>query len=224
MNLVDSSLCMGRLQSAAHFNYEEAKVLYGVYGKAQTLFNMPAAFITPLTISIVPAISGAIVRRENDEATKISEDSMRIAAVLSLPMGVGLAVPGRAHHAPALSRQPSPGPGCWRIMGVAAFFVCMVLMENAILQASGKEMLPMITMIVGGVVKVVINYFLVANRGINIYGAPIGTLVSYFVMALMNYVFMCSCWTKTRSCAILLKPWPVRRRWAAFAWAVLRPC
>ena len=59
LNSVDSKLCMNRLQSAAGFSYREAKVLYGVYGKAQTLFNLPAAFITPLTISIVPAISSA---------------------------------------------------------------------------------------------------------------------------------------------------------------------
>ena len=62
LNSVDSKLCMNRLQSAAGFSYREAKVLYGVYGKAQTLFNLPAAFITPLTISIVPAISGALAK------------------------------------------------------------------------------------------------------------------------------------------------------------------
>ena len=45
LNSVDSKLCMNRLQSAAGFNYQQAKVLYGVYGKAQTLFNLPAAFI-----------------------------------------------------------------------------------------------------------------------------------------------------------------------------------
>ena len=34
LNSVDSKLCMNRLQSAAGFNYQQAKVLYGVYGKA----------------------------------------------------------------------------------------------------------------------------------------------------------------------------------------------
>ena len=40
INLVDSGLCMGRLQDAAGFSYADAKVLYGVYGKAQTLYNL----------------------------------------------------------------------------------------------------------------------------------------------------------------------------------------
>ena len=60
-------------ETAAGFSYLEAKVLYGVYGKAQTLFNLPAAFITPLTISIVPAISSAIARGRRAEAMKTAE-------------------------------------------------------------------------------------------------------------------------------------------------------
>jgi stage V sporulation protein B len=190
LNSIDSKLCMNRLQTAARFSYFEAKVLYGVYGKAQTFFNLPAAFITPLTISIVPAISAAFAKGDKDGAAKISEDSMRIAAVIALPMGVGLSVMSEpimrgfypdSHHA---------GPVLLAIMGAAAFFVCMLLMENAVLQASGKEKYTMITMITGGLVKILINWILVARRPINIYGAPIGTLVSYFVMCAMNFVFM----------------------------------
>ena len=191
LNSVDSKLCMNRLQSAAGFSYQQAKVLYGVYGKAQTLFNLPAAFITPLTISIVPAISGAIARKKRDTAATVSEDSMRIAAVIAIPMGVGLAVLSEPIMKVLYPGSHQAGPGLLRVMGVASFFVCIVLMENAILQASGREKLTMVTLISGGLVKIVINWFLVAQRPINIYGAPIGTLVSYFTMALLNYIFMC---------------------------------
>ena len=112
--------------------------------------------------------------------------------MISMPMGVGLAVMSEAIFLVLFPKSHEAGPGLLSIMGVASFFVCLVLMENAILQASGKEKLTMVTMITGGVVKIIVNWFLVANRSINIYGAPIGTLVSYFVMAAMNYIFMCS--------------------------------
>ena len=191
LNSVDSKLCMNRLQSAAGFTYRQAKVLYGVYGKAQTLFNLPAAFITPLTISIVPAIAGAIAKGDRGAAGKVSEDSMRISSVIAIPMGVGLAVLSEPIMKVLYPGSYLAGPGLLRMMGVASFFVCIVLMENAILQASGREKLTMVTLITGGLVKIVINWFLVAQRPINIYGAPIGTLVSYFVMALMDFVFLC---------------------------------
>ena len=192
LNSVDSKLCMNRLQSAAAFSYQQAKVLYGVYGKAQTLFNLPAAFITPLTISIVPAISAAIARGDRKEAGAVSENSMRVAAAVSIPMGVGLSVLAGPIMGLLYPGSHQAGPGLLRIMGVASFFVCIVLMENAVLQASGREKLTMVTLITGGLVKIAINWFLVAQRPINIYGAPIGTLVSYIVMAVMNYIFMCT--------------------------------
>lgn len=191
LNSVDSKLCMNRLQSAAGFSYREAKVLYGVYGKAQTLFNLPAAFITPLTISIVPAISGALAKGDKKTAGTVSEDSLRISAFLAIPMGVGLAVLAKPIMDVLYPGSHLAGAGLLQVMGVASFFVCLVLMENAILQASGREKLTMVTLITGGVIKIVINWFLVARRDINIYGAPVGTLCSYCAMAAMDYVFMC---------------------------------
>lgn len=221
LNLVDSSLCMGRLQDAAGFSLEKAQVLYGVYGKAQTLFNLPAAIITPLTISVVPAIATAIVREENDKATKISEDSMRIAAVLCMPMGVGLAVLSEPIMNTIYPGSHASGPVLLTIMGIASFFVCIVLMENAVLQASGKEVWPMYSMIVGGLVKIVVNWFLVANPKINIYGAPIGTLVSYAVMCIMNFIFMCIVLDKNpRLHVIMLKPLFCSVLMALAAWGV----
>ena len=190
LNSVDSKLCMNRLQSAAGFSYREAKVLYGVYGKAQTLFNLPAAFITPLTISIVPAISGAIAKGARRDAAKVSEDSMRISSFLAIPMGVGLAVLADPIMKVLYPGSHLAGAGLLRIMGAASFFVCLVLMENAILQASGKEKLTMVTLIVGGLIKIAVNWFLVAQWDVNIYGAPVGTLCSYVAMAAMDYVFM----------------------------------
>lgn len=221
LNLVDSSLCMGRLQSAAGYSLESAQTLYGVYGKAQTIFNLPAAIITPMTISVVPAIAAAMVRGENDGATKISEDSMRIASVLSMPMGVGLAVLSAPIMHIIYPSSHASGPALLAIMGVASFFVCVVLMENAVLQAFGKELLPMYSMITGGVVKIVINWFLVADPDINIYGAPIGTLVSYVVMAIMNFVFMCRVLDKNpRLGTICGKPMLCSVIMGACAWAV----
>lgn len=225
LNSVDSKLCMNRLQSAAGFSYYQAKVLYGVYGKAQTLFNLPAAFITPLTIAIVPEISGAIAKGANAAARKTSEDAMRISAVISLPMGVGLTVLAYPIMNVLYPNSNAAGPGLLAIMGAASFFVCTVLMENAILQASGHEKLTMVTMIGGGLVKIIVNWFLVAQRSINIYGAPVGTLVSYVVMALMNYIFICIALKhRPKLLRIFARPLAASVLMGAAAWAIYGLC
>ena len=189
LSSLDPGICHSRLE-AAGFSEHMAGVLFGVYGKVQTLFNLPAAFMTPLTIAIVPAVAGAIARGNRLEAEKTSEDAMRLASVISMPMGVGLAVLSFPIVNVLYPNSHAAGPGLLSIMGVASFFVCIVLMENAILQASGREKLPMIALISGSVLKIVINWIIIAIPHVNIYGAPVGTLFGYLSMAVLDYVFI----------------------------------
>lgn len=190
INLIDAGLCMDRLQNAVGLSYSDANTLYGVYGKAQTLFNLPAAFITPLTISVVPAISAKLVMDAREEAGKISEDSLRISMAIALPMGIGLAVlcepimkviyPG-AHEA---------GPVLLCLLGIASVFVCFSLISTAILQATGNEKLTLISIIAGGLAKICVNWFIVAIPSVNIYGAATGTVICYVTMSVLNLIFI----------------------------------
>ena len=165
-------------------------MMRAIYGKVQTLFNLPAAFMTPLTIAIVPAVAGAIARGNRAEAEKTGEDAMRIASVISMPMGVGLAVLSFPIVNVLYPNSNAAGPGLLSIMGIASFFVCLVLMENAILQASGKERLPMYALVTGSLLKILINWIIIAIPSVNIYGAPVGTLFGYCCMAVMDYIFI----------------------------------
>lgn len=189
LSSLDPGICQSRLE-AAGFSAYDAGVLYGIYAKVQTLFNLPAAFMTPLTISIVPAVAGAIAAGRREEAAKTSEDAMRIASVISMPMGVGLAVLSYPIVNVLYPNSNEAGPGLLSIMGVTSFFVCIVLMENAILQASGKERLPMYAMVSGSIVKIIINCIIIAIPTVNIYGAPVGTLCGYLWMAVADFIFI----------------------------------
>ena len=145
---------------------------------------------------------------------------MRIASVISVPMGVGLAVLSSPIMRVLYPGSHLSGPRLLAVMGVASFFVCLVLLENAILQASGREKLTMLTLITGGLVKIATNWFLVAQRPINIHGAPIGTLVSYFVMAVMDYAFLCAALDRRpKLSSILLKPLFASAGMGAAAWS-----
>ncbi len=189
LSSLDPGICESRL-AAAGFSKYDAGVLYGVYAKVQTLFNLPAAFMTPLTIAIVPAVAGAMAIGKKAEAEKTSEDAMRIASVISMPMGVGLSVLSYPIVNVLYPNSNAAGPGLLSIMGIASFFICLVLMENAILQASGKEKLPMVALISGSLLKILINWIIIPIPTVNIYGAPIGTLFGYCCMAVLDYIFI----------------------------------
>ncbi|MGN1002460.1 MAG: polysaccharide biosynthesis C-terminal domain-containing protein [Oscillospiraceae bacterium] len=219
--LIDNKLVLYQLQNAAGFASEEADVLWGVYSKAMTLYNLPAAFITPLTISVVPSIAACVAAKKHDECCEIGESSIRISAIIALPMGVGLSVLSHPIMNVIYPGSHESGGELLLYMGIAAIFVCFALISNAVLQAHGNEKYTVISMIVGGFIKVGVNWVLVGDPDINITGAPIGTVCCYAVMCVMNYLFLCRCMEKRPSLKrMLLRPLISCLVMGAAAWAV----
>ncbi len=190
MSLIDTAIINNRLQHAAGFSADQSADLFGVFGMAQTIYNLPPAFVTPLVISTVPAIAACMVRRDGKGAGKIAEDALRITLDVGMPMGVGLAVLSYPIMKVLYPQSNAAGPGLLAMMGVATFFVCFSLVQNAVLQAHGDERLTIYSIFAGGIIKVVTDWVLVAIPGLNIYGAPIGTFLCYFVMCAMNQAFI----------------------------------
>lgn len=188
ISLLDTKLV--KTQLLMNMAADVTDVLYGSYSAMLTLFNLPAAFITPLAISVVPAISAAVVAKRHSEASEVAESSMRIASVLAMPMAIGLAVLSYPIVNVLYSGTHEIGPTLLVLLGIASFFVCMSLLSNAILQANGNEKFTVVSMLVGGCVKLCVNWVLVGNPDINIVGAPIGTIACYFVMCLLNFGYL----------------------------------
>lgn len=219
--LIDNKLVLYQLQMSAGFSQTEAEVFWGVYGKAMTLYNLPAAFITPLTISVVPSIAACVASKRHMEGCEIGESSIRIAALICAPMGVGLAVLSTPIMNLVYPSAHASGGQLLLFMGIAAIFVCMALISNAVLQAHGNEKLPVISMVAGGAAKVALNWVLVGNPEINIVGAPIGTICCYGVMCVLNYIFLCRCMERRpRLTKTLLRPMISCLIMGAAAWGV----
>ena len=58
------------------------------------------------------------------------------------------------------------------------------------MQAHGDVTTPVINMLIGGIVKIIVNYILVGQPSLNIIGAPIGTLVCYIAITALDVVAM----------------------------------
>jgi len=189
ITLMDQSLIMGRLQSVLGLSEETAAALNGEYEFGMTLFNLPSSFIPPVTMCLIPFVSAAIARKDHDQTAKLVGTSLRLTTLVALPAGVGLSVlsgPILKMLYPAQADSAAAATYHLQILGIASIFVCIMLLTNGILQAYDKARVPVVTMLVGGVVKVCANYILVGNPEINIKGAPIGTLLCYVLIAAMN--------------------------------------
>lgn len=190
IQLADAKITLSQLQNSAGYTAAAAYVLNGSYAKAMTIYNVPSAFVVPFIASVVPAVSAARVRGQRLEACDIAESSMRLCTLLCLPMAVGMAVLAKPCMDVLYPGSASQGAFLLTELGVACYFMAMSLMTNSILPANGNERLPLISILCGGLTKVIVTYVLVGNPAINVYGAPIGTASCYVVMLTINLIFM----------------------------------
>ena len=230
VSLLDGKLVMDLLQKLyitvdgleAEAALDTARRMYGIYSKTDALYNLPFSMMVPLTASIVPAVSACLSRRDRQGARRISESAVRIGMIVSLPMCMGLfALGGPIMGLLFPSIDTSIAGPLLSVQGIAAVFVSMQLLCNAILQANNMVNLPVLVVIVGGVVKIVVNYFLVGNPAIRIYGAPVGTLFCFLVVALVEmYIIRRAIPSAPRFGRAIAKPLVASAVMAACAWAV----
>ena len=184
--VIDMFMIMRRLQ-AAGFSPDRSLELWGSYsGYAIPLFNMPPTLVTSISISLVPAISAAFAKHDVDSAQKMTGSALKTTILLAAPCGIGIAVLAR----PILQTvyNNTNAASTLSILGYAVIFVSLVLVTNGVLQALGKVWLPVIHMALGGILKVIINFFLVGSPDININGAPFGTTVCYILILSFNLI------------------------------------
>ncbi len=167
-----------------------AQGLKGVYDKCMAIYNLPSQLMVAITASVIPAVSAFLARRDKAGAGRTSESALRIGALLCLPMGFGLFALGGPITKLVLALDPAEAGPIMSVLGLATIFICIMLICNSILQAHGLVNLPVLTVIVGGVIKLIVNYVLVGNYDINIKGAPWGTLCCFLVAALMDLFFV----------------------------------
>ena len=193
--LRDQQAALTDLQSASlelHAALENiSRTLYGNYSGALNIYNLPTSLMAAVTAAVIPAVSGALARRDRRGAGRITGSALRISALAACPMAVGLFVLGEPIMAlifPNLNPQLA-GP-LLSTLGLATLFVCMMLVCNSILQAHGFVSLPVIIMVGGGVVKIITNYNVVIQPTIGIYGAPMGNILCFALCMTLDLVVM----------------------------------
>ena len=167
-----------------------ATELYGNYTSlAVPMFNLPPVLIYPISYSIVPLIAAAKKKGDNDRCKLVIESSMRIAMLIGVPCGLGLAVLAE----PILSlfyKQSSVelAAPLLTLLAPSTAFICILSVTNAVLQSNGFERKPLVSMLAGACVKIVTNFILIQNIGMK--GTPISTFLCYLTVTLLNLYFI----------------------------------
>ena len=147
------------------------------------------AFITPITVSIIPAITAQLTTGNHTAARKTEEAAARITGLIAIPCAIGLAVLARPITALLggyTGEKLDLAARLMTILGICVFFNAVVLVTTAIMQAHGNVILPVVNMALAGAGRLVSVYILTGNPKIGIVGAPISNLVCYMLIFLLN--------------------------------------
>ena len=166
-----------------------SRSLYGNYSGAITLYNLPSSLMVAITASVIPAISAALTRRDRKASRRIAAASLRMCALVAFPAGIGLFVLGEPIIQLIFPKlDPQIAGALLSSLGIASIFVCLMMVCNSVLQAYGFINLPVVIMLIGGAIKIVVNYNLVALPDVGIYGAPLGNILCFGLVCLLDLV------------------------------------
>ena len=182
--------------SLKELNTKVAANLKGIYNMAQTVYNLPVAFVTPITISIIPAITSHLTLQNNRGARATAESAARITGLICMPCAVGLFVlsgPVMALLGGYSAEELQLASTLMKILGLCIIFNSIVLLTNAIMQAHGHANLPVVNMFIGGILKLIAIFILTANPHFGILGTPIGSFLCYVSITALNLLTMRKC-------------------------------
>jgi len=189
LTMLETSIYMGRLLEALGLSQNTADHQKGIYNFAQTIFNMPTAFIVPITISALPAITSFLTLKDDKSVRATEESAARVTGLISLPCTVGLFLLARPIMA-LLGRYSGEkltlATALLQAQSISVFLYAVIQYTNCILQSHDKAGVPVIHILLCGAAKLFVVYLLVGNAGIGLVGAPISTALSYACICVLN--------------------------------------
>lgn len=211
-NLIDALTIQNRLDSVILNNLDTIKTmyaapfaqahvldadikdfLYGAYTLSLDFKNLIPSITMTLGVSAIPALSAAYAVRDKRVLKTSIESVLRVTMIMALPSGIGMGVLAEpilnlfyetGKSAPAVSIAAP----IMAIYGYTIFLMAISQPMTNMLQAIGKAMVPVKSLTLGALVKVIANYIFIGFPSLNVNGAVIGTVLCYAIVVLYNYI------------------------------------
>ncbi len=190
VNMIDTVLVIRRLEVAG-FSLSEANAMFGqLTGMAMTIVNLPSVLTVAMSMSLVPSISESFARGDKKQATKDTQNGIKVTLLMVLPAAFGIA--SLAHPLMSLlyPNEPSLVGDILLIISPCVIFLGLIQTMNGILQGMGKPMVPVIALLVGMAAKVFLSYTLTAMPQVNIFGSAIGTVSAYTIAVIIEIIYL----------------------------------
>ncbi|MDA1478213.1 putative polysaccharide biosynthesis protein [Bacillus changyiensis] len=161
----------------------EAKHIKGVYDRGQPLLQLGTVFAVSVATALVPTLTKARKQQETNLQLKV-----QYAMKTSLTLGIGAAVGLICILDPVnmMLFKNSEGTAALQIFSLSIFFASLAMTITAVLQGFGHPFFPAVSVLLGTVIKTILNVMLIPSFGIE--GAALATALSFAFVALLNFL------------------------------------
>jgi len=189
-NMIDTGMARYRIMASGAFTEAEVIALVGQFaGKFIIITTLPLVLSTALSQAVIPDISSSHATGHFVDVRRKINIALRLSMIVSIPAAVGLIVLPDQIIALLFPNQPGGGIQL-RVGAISIVFLALMHVSSGALQGIGKVRLPMLAAFCGVIIKLPINWALMANPNINILGAVISTIVCFVVAACINLYFL----------------------------------
>lgn len=188
------------------------KYLYGAYTMSLDFKNLIPSITMTLGVSAIPALSAAWALKDKKQLKQSVESVLRLTMMFSLPAGIGMGVLSY----PILQLMYETGKSADAVTiaapimaayGYTIFLISLSQPMTNMLQALGKAKVPVYSLSIGAIAKVITNYIFIGIPSLNINGAVVGTVVCYTIIVVINLISLVrTTKVKLDYMSILVKP------------------
>lgn len=166
----------------------EAKLQYGILtGKVDTLVSIPLSLNTAIAVAILPYLSYAYERKDSKGIQKNLHMAILATVLIALPCAFGMSI----YAKPILDLVfPNANAGAHILSAISPLIVFSVLTQtiDSALQGLGDYKTPVVALVIGAIVKTILNFILIPIPSVGIYGAIISSIACQFIAFVIGYI------------------------------------
>ncbi len=185
IQFLDVALVQGRLKAGGVPPIDATKMFGQLSGAAMLLVNLPTMFAGAFFLALIPAISEARQLKRPDIIRHRTIQSLQLTMALTIPAAVGLMV------LPSQIGDTLFGDaGAGAVIAAAApatIFLSLQQTTSGILYGLGRSTIPIYNLLIGGVVKAGLTWWLTATA-LTSRGAAYATVIGFLVAGGLNWL------------------------------------
>jgi len=193
--VIDSFLILNILKSMGFEKLFSTGLMGLNSGVVNTLINLPSTLSVAVCMTIVPYISFAMSKNDYNSVKNKASLALKLTMLISLPCCIIYSIFSKQIITTLFSGslqsvyEINVASSLLTISSINIFYLAILQLSTAFLQAINKSYVPVLSLSIGLVFKVIFEVIFISNPYMNIAGAVVSNSACYFVACLINILY-----------------------------------